>query len=207
MMMTLAIILATAVAIYVLYKRSRRDMYELAAKLHGPETVPLIGNALIFAVPQKELLRKFVSVDVLYESPTRYWLGPQLYVSIDKPEHVQVILSTQTTIKGDVYKMISDCIGFGLIQSEGLKHKTHRKIMSLPLRDQVLEKYIDIFDSKGRECAVNLGKYVDGGYFDVVGEVEKTTMAVVCETILGVKMESNNAQNEHLIKIISGYTI
>lgn len=62
----------------------------------------------------------------------------------------------------------------------GPKHRIHRKVMSAPLKWQVLENFIDVFDAKGRECATNIARYLDGDYFDVLEDVEKSTMALVC---------------------------
>lgn len=52
--------------------------------------------------------------------------------------------------------------------------------MSAPLKGQVLENFIDVFDAKGRECASNISKYLDRDYFDIIEDVEKSTMALVC---------------------------
>lgn len=41
-----------------------------------------------------DLLRKFNEVEKQYQSPTRYWLGHNLYVSIKKPEHIEVNFET-----------------------------------------------------------------------------------------------------------------
>lgn len=51
-----------------------------------------------------------------FGGPGKFWLGNRLFVYIDDPKHLEIILNAPESLdKGDSYNFISESIGLGLI--------------------------------------------------------------------------------------------
>lgn len=56
-----------------------------------------------------------------YGSMSRIWLAHRLFIYIDRPEDIEIILNSQICLdKGDAYGFVSDMLGNGLVTLDGI---------------------------------------------------------------------------------------
>nr|AZR39478.1 cytochrome P450 [Agasicles hygrophila] len=193
------LLIALVVSLFVYYHWSRRRFYAAEANYHGPRGLPIIGNALEFmcnAEDFHEKLKKLFSQ--VKEKPFRFWLGPHLLLSFKNPIHLEKIMSAQKfAYKHDIYALLEEQIGDGLISASGLKpkYKVHRKTI-IPMLDLkyvtsallIIQHHIEI-------CLKKLEKHVDMGTFDVVSAIGPCSMDIIGEIIMGQKVNSQKTDH------------
>ncbi|XP_048505977.1 cytochrome P450 4C1-like [Athalia rosae] len=183
------------------WRQKRFKFLKLAAKLPGPPALPLIGNALYFACGSDEILHRIVDLCKTYDSPTRFWLGPKLYVIITKPGDIEVILgSAKATHKDDVYRFMEPFIGQGQMSGSGPTHRAHRKVIMPMLNGKVLDTFVEYFDRQSRCCVKELEKVVDTGEFDIYPFMEHCTIDIILETVIGTPGTTQQQEYKHLVE-------
>ncbi|KAJ8725105.1 hypothetical protein PYW07_016063 [Mythimna separata] len=172
---------------YAYWRMSRRHMYELAAKLHGPPGLPLLGNALEFTGGSHDIFRNIIDKSIAYdgESVVRLWIGPRLLVFLYDPRDVELILSSHTHIdKADEYRFFKPWLGDGLLISTGQKWRSHRKLIAPTFHLNVLKSFIDLFNANSRAVVNKLKK--EAGEFDCHDYMSECTVEILLETAMGV---------------------
>lgn len=133
---------------YVYYRKSRREMYELADKIQGADGLPFLGVALefLFLEPHSKntshyFWKKKIAVQLFYGctailfefmrrseeydryKPTKLWFGPRLGIFLLDPNDIEVILSSNVYIdKSPEYRFFKPWLGDGLLISTGEQH-------------------------------------------------------------------------------------
>nr|ASO98035.1 cytochrome p450 CYP4G75 [Spodoptera exigua] len=172
---------------YAYWRMSRRHMYELAAKLHGPPGLPLLGNALEFTGGSHDIFRNVIEKSIPFdgESVVKIWIGPRLLVFLYDPRDVELILSSHTHIdKADEYRFFKPWLGDGLLISTGQKWRSHRKLIAPTFHLNVLKSFIDLFNANSRAVVNKLKK--ESGEFDCHDYMSECTVEILLETAMGV---------------------
>ncbi|KAJ8727072.1 hypothetical protein PYW08_015469 [Mythimna loreyi] len=178
---------------YAYWRMSRRHMYELAAKLHGPPGLPLLGNALEFTGGSHDIFRNIIEKSIAYdgESVVRIWIGPRLLVFLYDPRDVELILSSHTHIdKADEYRFFKPWLGNGLLISTGQKWRSHRKLIAPTFHLNVLKSFIDLFNANSRAVVSKLRK--EAGEFDCHDYMSECTVEILLETAMGVSKSTQD---------------
>ncbi|XP_022829115.1 cytochrome P450 4g15 [Spodoptera litura] len=172
---------------YAYWRMSRRHFYELAAKLHGPPGLPLLGNALEFTGGSHDIFRNVIEKSIPFdgESVVKIWIGPRLLVFLYDPRDVELILSSHTHIdKADEYRFFKPWLGDGLLISTGQKWRSHRKLIAPTFHLNVLKSFIDLFNANSRAVVNKLKK--ESGEFDCHDYMSECTVEILLETAMGV---------------------
>lgn len=178
---------------YAYWRMSRRHMYELAAKLHGPPGLPLLGNALEFTGGSHDIFRNVIEKSIPYdgESVVKIWIGPRLLVFLYDPRDVELILSSHTHIdKADEYRFFKPWLGDGLLISTGQKWRSHRKLIAPTFHLNVLKSFIDLFNANSRAVVSKLKK--EAGEFDCHDYMSECTVEILLETAMGVSKSTQD---------------
>nr|WNK22285.1 cytochrome P450 [Athetis lepigone] len=188
------VLLVPAVILWYAYWRmSRRHLYELAAKLHGPPGLPLLGNALEFTGGSHDIFRNVIEKSIPYdgESVVKIWIGPRLLVFLYDPRDVELILSSHTHIdKADEYRFFKPWLGDGLLISTGQKWRSHRKLIAPTFHLNVLKSFIDLFNANSRAVVNKLKK--EAGEFDCHDYMSECTVEILLETAMGVSKSTQD---------------
>ncbi|KAK0082684.1 hypothetical protein PV325_010025 [Microctonus aethiopoides] len=181
------IILIFGLISLVKYHIKQIHLYRAAAKIPGPPTLPLIGNAHYFFGDNAYIVSKMKKLIDEYPSLIRIWLGNQLYIAVTDPELVKKVLQSPKTIeKGDVYRFVRPWLGKGLILGPAATWRVHRKLIAPTFNMRILESFIEVFARQSeilvREMEVELG----GNEFDVLDYVARCVLDILCETAMGV---------------------
>ncbi|XP_015117288.1 cytochrome P450 4c3 isoform X2 [Diachasma alloeum] len=165
----------------------RAALLKFAMTLPGPSTLPLLGNALQFAVSPDETLDRVVEIIRSNKSTFRFWLGPKLVVILTDPRDYQTIFaSSKASYKDPIYRLMEPAVGQGLVSASGPVHRTQRKIVMPMLNGKSLTTYLKYFNIHSHYCGQLLGDRVGYGEFDVLPFMTNCTTDMMFETIFGV---------------------
>ncbi|XP_058797638.1 cytochrome P450 4C1-like isoform X2 [Phymastichus coffea] len=173
---------------------------KLAATLPGPPVFPLIGNALKLACYPEKILDRFLELARNYQTPMRFWLGPQILIVLSEPRDYEVILGCREgSYKHEIYHVAKPLFGQGLLTGSGPRHRNHRKVILPMLNNKALTEYFAYFNKHSLFCSKLLDKKVNTGPFNIHEFMTNCSYDIVFETILGL---SANAQKEKPREII-----
>lgn len=85
---------------YLKYRQSRRKVYEIAERIPGPMSFPLIGAMYLFMGKDNEQVLQVI--DKLldeFQSPAKAWFGPMLVLLIDSPVDLKIVLNSQNCMQ------------------------------------------------------------------------------------------------------------
>ncbi|XP_063983081.1 cytochrome P450 4C1-like [Diachasmimorpha longicaudata] len=163
------------------------ELLKFARSLPGPSTLPLLGNALQFAVHPDETFDRVVEIMRANKPTFRFWLGPKLVVILTEPQDYQIIFSSsKASYKDPVYRMMEPAVGQGLVSASGPAHRSHRKIIMPMVNGKSLTTYLKYFNIHSHYCRQLLGARIEYGEFDVLPFMTNCTTDMMFETIFGI---------------------
>lgn len=180
MVLSVIVLLALPIIAYLVLRWKQRRFYQISAELPGPVSYPLIGSVHLFIGKTNEelfaILNGFVKT---YSSPCRGWLGPKLFVFIDNPEDIQVVLNSPNCLeKAEIYRFIRSLNG--LFTSPVNIWKVHRKLLSPCFSPLVLSSFISKFNSKSATLVQQVGKNIGRAEYDSYGDISRCTLDMIC---------------------------
>ncbi|KAM7346614.1 cytochrome P450 4d2-like [Cochliomyia hominivorax] len=205
------IIILTIVFIFLLtdYLHKKRVGNILKASGIGGTkfTLPFIGDILLalglnvenFDQYQKRWLKNYGKV-------YRLWYLRKCLLMVQDIEYVENILSSQHLLKRPfVYEQASIWLGDGLLLSTGLKWQTFRKVLVPTFNIKILEQFVEIFDQQSHIMVEKLRPLANGtSVIDVYPLVCSTTLDMLLETLMGVKMSSHSPEGLAYMKALKG---
>nr|UZE89834.1 cytochrome P450 CYP4XH1 [Chrysoperla zastrowi sillemi] len=195
------LILSLIVGKYIEYRWKNRRFFKLAAKFNGPDPLPFIGNAHMFSGTSEDVFKQILDHFYNYndKGPSRFWLGNQLYVVITKPQHMKAVLTNPNALqKSYVYSFINTWLGTGLFSAPVTIWKHHRKIIMPSFNQKILDTFISIFQERSNVLAKKLE--CETGYFDIFPYVSRCTLDSICESALGITVNSLEDSNEKYVE-------
>nr|CAD7574995.1 unnamed protein product [Timema californicum] len=140
-----------------------------------------------------------------YGSIFRLWLGPQLFILLTKPQHIEVILSSNKLLdKGSNYQFLDKWLGTGLLTSTGTKWRNHRRIITPTFHFKILEDFLEVFNTNGRKMVDKLRKEVGGLEFDIHSYVTLCTLDIICETAMGISINAQDGGSADFVEATKG---
>ncbi|XP_020289256.1 cytochrome P450 4C1-like [Pseudomyrmex gracilis] len=169
----------------------------LLNRIPGPPTLPVLGNSLRSAVPNKKLLQTICKVQDQYYPIARAWICHMPFVLIRHPDDMKIILNNiQHIEKGDVYKVLQCGFGNGLLTSGGSKWHTRRKIITPAFHFHILKRFVDIFIKESNHMITTLKHTRKPVVKEILPLITNHTLNIICETALGISIKnSTEAQN------------
>ncbi|XP_050426721.1 cytochrome P450 4C1-like isoform X2 [Adelges cooleyi] len=125
------------------------------------------------------------------------------YVIIVDPEDIKILLSsTQYIIKGPGYRMLEPWLKKGLLTSTDEKWQTRRKLLTNTFHFKILESYIPAFNHHANGLVQSLAKASKNNEIDLHSHVTLCSLDIVCETMLGVNVRSQEGQSIDYVKAV-----
>ncbi|XP_044739873.1 cytochrome P450 4V2-like [Chrysoperla carnea] len=192
-----------------------------ASKMPGPRAYPLIGNATLFLESHEVSTRNIISASLKYQNTlSRLWLGPIPMILSSDPEIVQELLTNPNVLeKPTLMKLVwMDAMGSSILISNVPVWKHDRNIITRGFNPNILKSYFDIFVEKNHILTEKLDLELNKGTsFDIFGYLARTTLDAVCESVMGVNVNSydestyfnasHSAMNLVMIRILSGFKL
>lgn len=179
-----------------------------------PGAVPIFGHLFTFIANRSnfwEHMRKIFesNLETSEDVHTISILNYNFHV-ISDPEGCNYIANTCLK-RHEFFDYAKLLLGDGILTSDVPKWKHHRKLLAPALNQQVIDGFYGIFNDNCRELAHALNKKVGTGEFDISEYVKRTTLEIICSTIMGFRDEqmSRDIKNEYikLLPLICDYII
>ncbi|KAH8343015.1 hypothetical protein KR059_003873 [Drosophila kikkawai] len=160
------------------WRKRRNDMLQY---MPGPPPLPLLGNVLMYRGLDAEQIMDFVTKNQRkYGRIYKVWVIHQLAVFSTDPRDIEVVLSSQQHItKNNLYKLLHEWLGEGLLMSTGRKWHGRRKIITPTFHFKILEQFVEIFDQQSTVMVKQLQSRADG-------KTAINIFPVVCLTALDI---------------------
>uniref|UniRef100_U5EVJ2 Putative cytochrome n=1 Tax=Corethrella appendiculata TaxID=1370023 RepID=U5EVJ2_9DIPT len=176
----------------------RKTYCDILNRIPGPKQYPVIGTMYeFFGASKYDFFYINTKHSKVHREIYRVWVGMECTVRIIKPEYIeQLIDSTKHIQKSSIYRFLLPWLGRGLLTSFGERWFQHRKILTPTFHFSILDTFCSVFSENSSILVDCLRKYSNTGQsFDVFPYVARSTLDIICETAMGVKV---NAQNENV---------
>ncbi|PNF34049.1 Cytochrome P450 4C1 [Cryptotermes secundus] len=204
LILPLSIFMTTIFTILIIFRVKTRHMLKYSEKIPGPKTLPILGNALDFGLRHEDYLDRIIQLVKKHLPVVRVWIGPFLIIGVTDPKHIEAVMSSHKHIqKAYFYATLMPWLGTGLLTSWGKKWKVHRKILTPSFHFQILEKFIDVFNSNGDILVQRLSSHVNGPKFDITNYIVTCTLDVICESTMGVSVKAQSNGTTQYVNAVS----
>lgn len=146
----------------------------------------------------------------------RVWILQQLAVFSSDPRDLEVVFSSPHLItKNNLYELLTDWLGTGLLLSTGKKWHQRRRIITPTFHFNILEQFVEIFEqqtttmidklkavSSNGKVAINIYPYICSLALDIItGKIKVKSpilslnnerSSCVVESAMGVKIDAQN---------------
>ncbi|KAH8329823.1 hypothetical protein KR067_000049 [Drosophila pandora] len=193
MYLELIALLLTAVLVWDHLRNRRHNQMFAAAGFKGPKRYPLVGNApmIINESPstvfdlQSRLIRdhgKNIHIQML---------GERGFMTAC-PKMIEAIMSSQQTIqKNNLYGLLVNWLGDGLLLSTGKKWFHRRKTITPAFHFKILEDFVEVFDQQSAIMAEKLYSRADGKtVINMFPVACLCALDIIAETAMGVKVNA-----------------
>ncbi|GJQ82710.1 hypothetical protein Trydic_g19721 [Trypoxylus dichotomus] len=141
-----------------------------------------------------------------YAGIFRSWIGSTPNVNLSKAEYAEIILNNSIHIdKSPAYDYMKPWLAEGLLTSTGRKWHNRRKMLTPAFHFKILDNSLRIFDLKARMFIDQLNKIPIAEVFDMYPYITHCTLDIICETAMGIQLNSMDDQNNEYVDAI--YTV
>uniref|UniRef100_A0A1B0AJY5 Cytochrome P450 n=1 Tax=Glossina pallidipes TaxID=7398 RepID=A0A1B0AJY5_GLOPL len=191
MFLAIFIVFISAVLLWDYLSVKRRN--DILHYMPGPRALPLVGNAFMYRGQTQEEISKLIQSNRKKYGPLyRVWVLRQLAVfSCDPKDYEAVLSSTQYLTKNNLYDLLYDWLGTGLLMSDGKKWHSRRKIITPAFHFKILEEFVEVFDQQSGVMVKNLLSKADGKTpINIYPVVCLAALDIIAETAMGVKINA-----------------
>ncbi|KAK7865490.1 hypothetical protein R5R35_014607 [Gryllus longicercus] len=179
---------------------------KLANRFPGPSQGPTIARLFDSGFVRDPLNPfKWVFEDVMYRYPAgQIMIGPVRFFLLSEVNDIQNFLmnSKNQSRPKILAQFASYCIGRGLFTINGSEWNLHHKIIQPSFHQNMLKKYVTVFDRKSDVFIDNLTEHANGCAFDIKLLTLALEFDVVLETLFGVPSNQQANPDEQLFENI-----
>jgi cytochrome P450 len=142
-----------------------------------------------------------------YGDVATFKVGAQRLVLLNHPDFVEDILVTRARLfkKGRALERAKRLLGEGLLTSEGDLHRRQRRLAQPAFHKARIAGYAD---TMVRHAARTAERWHDGQTMDITGEMNRLTLTIVGETLLGTNVEEEaGGVREALTMVLSAFPL
>jgi cytochrome P450 len=124
-----------------------------------------------------------------YGDLVAFRVGPQRLVLLNHPDYVEDVLVTRARLfkKGRALERAKRLLGEGLLTSEADLHRRQRRLAQPAFHKQRITAYADAMVAHAQRTAA---RWADGDTLDISAEMNRLTLTIVGETLLGSDLEA-----------------
>lgn len=174
----------------------------------GLRVYPIIGNLFeLIGCDQSQVFKLMRRCSAQFGT-YRFWALGVGQIHTARAKEAEVLLSsTRHTDKSEMYRFLIDFLGTGLLISNGPKWQKRRKILTPAFHFNILQQFTTIFNEESTKVVELIHGHVEKGkgVLDVSKISCRATLNIICETAMGVKLDSIGNADEYrknLYKVI-----
>ncbi|KAK9720583.1 Cytochrome P450 [Popillia japonica] len=204
MLLGILLVILSPLICWVIYWYNKVHYFEkYLHKIPGPKRLPLVGNALDLASSTR-LLPVLMEYYKKYRTNFKMYIGAQPYLLLTEPKDLELVMSSTTILaKSDLYDLIHRWLGFGLLTSRGNRWRKHRKIITPAFHFQILEEFINVFNSQSDVLVDKLKEESKKGTIDIYPFIARCTLDIICETAMGTSVNAQADYNSEYVKCVN----
>ncbi|KAJ8715380.1 hypothetical protein PYW07_009862 [Mythimna separata] len=169
-----------------------------------PGKLPIIGHVHKLMKTEKlfQLLISIGEYSLKAGDVTKLYLGPMPVYVVTDPEDVSTVLN-KCLEKCFVYKFIEPMVGKMLVAAEVPTWKRNRRILDLCFKQNILDEYLELFNSQASRFVEGLAEDVGKGEVDLTEKIVKSVLETSCRTTLGVRLDGKDLVNDNYIGAVN----
>ncbi|KAF0750338.1 cytochrome P450 4C1-like [Aphis craccivora] len=186
-------VISFIVVLWCYFKWKQRPFERVASKMTGPPSYPIIGSGFEFIGTPQQVMDSVFKLFNGYE-PRRLWLTSYFFVTISKPEDLQIILNSSKALdKSQFYNFFKNTVGEGLFSAPVHKWRKHRRLITPVFNANLLDQFFPVFNEKNRILIENLKKELGKTQpFDLLDYIMKINLDIICQTAMGYNLDSQS---------------
>nr|AAT38513.1 ubiquitous cytochrome P450 [Phyllopertha diversa] len=187
--------------IYWYYKVHYFEKY--LHKIPGPKRLPLTGNAL--DIPSTlTMLPVLMDYYKQFRTNFKIYIGAQPYLFLTEPKDLEFVMIRRLYWRNPIYTSSSQrWLGFGLLTSGGNQWRKHRKIITPAFHFQILEEFIEVFNSQADVLVKKLKEESKKGTIDIYPFIARCTLDIICETAMGTSVNAQDDYDSEYVKCVN----
>ncbi|XP_017064680.1 probable cytochrome P450 4d14 [Drosophila eugracilis] len=186
-------ILLTTLFVWDYLRHRRHNRMYAAAGIRGPRSYPFVGTApTLFKESPKTVFSLQSRLMAQYGKNVKMqMIGESGFTTAD-PKMIEAIMSSQQTIqKNNLYGLLVNWLGDGLLISKGKKWFRRRKIITPAFHFKILEDFVEVFDQQSAIMAQQLYDRADGKtVINMFPVACLCALDIITETAMGVKVNA-----------------
>lgn len=182
--------------------------YSFYKQFPGLKLYPVFGNFFdVIGTDQSKVFNLMRKCSKTYGT-FRFWALGNGQIHTSRAKEAEILLSSSKhTDKSEMYRFLTDFLGTGLLISNGQKWQKRRKILTPAFHFHILQQFQLIFNEESAKTV----KMIDGRLWEGAAVIDvskiccQLTLNIICETAMGVKLDSiGNADDyrKNLYKLI-----
>ncbi|EDW69010.2 cytochrome P450 4d8 isoform X1 [Drosophila virilis] len=180
------------------FHRSQGARRAAVANLPGPYCPPVIGAVhRMIKLNPKSFIRESRKQVEKHGNLQRVWILNRLLItSSDTEFNEQLLFSQEHLVKHQLYQLLGQWLGNGLLLSHGRVWHQRRKIITPTFHFSILEQFVEVFDQQSSICIQRLQQRADGQTcFDVYPFICLAALDIIAETAMGTKVNAQLAES------------
>nr|BAQ56325.1 cytochrome P450 341B14 [Hyphantria cunea] len=199
----LLLVLLVILVILIVRRRKIQKFISLSKQIKCEiRSYPLIGHAYLLtggSINFMNTFQKFAREAIKNGGMTNLWIGSKYYMVAVDAVDIEVVLRSSLE-KDNVVRFARNFIGNGLIFAPVSIWRPRRKVTAPTFSLKNLNRFVKIFARQSANLVQALKAVEGNGAQPVWNYMTTYTLDTVCETVLGVKMNSHENQEEPLLK-------
>ncbi|KAF6041459.1 hypothetical protein EB796_000241 [Bugula neritina] len=136
----------------------------------------------------------------------RFMVLEESLVVIYGAEHIKKLCSSNVNLsKSDLYNPLLPWLGRGLLTSYGSKWRSRRKMLTPSFHFNILKTFNEMINSHAKELRDKLMRDAceTGQPYDILDDVTHSTLDIICDTAMGVKVNALHGENSEYVEALS----
>ncbi|XP_054723927.1 cytochrome P450 4V2-like [Uloborus diversus] len=126
-----------------------------------------------------------------------FWISFRRLLFVYKAEIVKILLNHPAVQeKSSEYNPLKSFVGEGLFVLDSHKAQRHRKVITPSFHMGILKNYTIVFNEQAIEMVKRLKKDIHQPWIDVESYVRLCTHRVICQTAMGLQVDTNDDMKE-----------